>query len=575
MGRKKKKRHSEDAPPASPAAPPEVPRAAGPGPDDAGGSPASRWPRRDSPAARAESKPASWIPAERPASVSAADSPQAQPDAGVVDPESPAAGESSQASPGIFARLAGWWRGLTGPGESVVLRAEPPARAPEAPAVEVAPPEPPPPPRPDFSGPVDDDPVSTLETSLRLAAGLEKLQQKLQNRERHVDSLREQRNQLHHQLSEERQAADGRIRTLEEELTGLRSHAEEPAPQLQEALAASDARIQALEAELTQERDNATTAQAALAAQESRLRALEEEIARMDAPIEEALEQLRLEREATLQRMRSLEADLGAAREQAAAAEARAQALETDLNAARARADAADGRAAARDAELEQSRADIERARAELESARAVASEMADRAEKAAEPPRELMAELDAERRLAQELGLKVEELARKLAVAEREQEGALAHGQRDLGQSQQESHRALTQVRDLEAALQQAEQLAQQREAELVSVKRQLESAEAEKEASRPAIRPPVGAEHKREQAQPAPPAGDEASALVVAELYKQALTPLTVLVASADLLVMSLKDPSLKESAQDIKFQTQALMELMKKAAQPPDKK
>jgi len=60
-----------------------------------------------------------------------------------------------------------------------------------------------------------------------------------------------------------------------------------------------------------------------------------------------------------------------------------------------------------------------------------------------------------------------------------------------------------------------------------------------------------------------------------VVAELYKQALTPLTVLVASADLLVMSLKDPSLKESAQDIKFQTQALMELLQKAAQPPEKK
>jgi hypothetical protein len=34
-------------------------------------------------------------------------------------------------------------------------------------------------------------------------------------------------------------------------------------------------------------------------------------------------------------------------------------------------------------------------------------------------------------------------------------------------------------------------------------------------------------------------------------------------------------LKDPSLKESAQDIKFQTQALLELLRKAAQPTEKK
>ena len=588
MSRKKKKRRLEDAPPESPAGrmasavSSEATRAGEPEPNDTEESRGPQWSQRDTapPAAEPERKPASWVFAGRPAAgVPVADSPEAGPAAAIAS-DAPQSDEPARAQPGFFARLAGWWRNLTGPGESVELRAEPgapPVQISNEPVGEVAEagaPSPPPTPRRDFTGPVDDDPASTLESSLRLAADLEHLSEKLQHREKHLASLREQRNELHHQLSRERDAAEGRIHTLEEELTGLRSHADEPAPQLQEALDASAARIHALEAELAQTRDNATTAQAALAAQESRLRALEEEIARMNPPIEEALEQLRLEKEATLHRVHSLEADLGATREQVAAATALTHALESELNAARERAESAEGRAVAleaelgqRQAELERSRAELERTRAELDSARAAASEMAARAEAAAAPPAELLAELDDERRRAQELGQKVEELARQLVAAGKEQDGARFQGERDLGQSQQESHRALLQVRDLEAALQQAQQLAQQREAELVSVRRQLESAEAKVEEPRPAS--------KRDQAGPSPAASTEASAQVVAELYKQALTPLTVLVASADMLVMSLKDPSLKESAQDIKFQTQALMELLKKAAQPPEKK
>ena len=586
MGRKKKKRRFGDSalePGAAEA--PEVTVGGDPARNDPSAAPTERTtlPASSPPTSESAVRQAFGIPAARPLDPRPTPAPwqEAEPPAALGDSVSPPAEVQAEAPPRFFARLAGWWRRLTRPAEGLDFHLEPGASPPplveqaaaELTALEVAeapqepaaaPPEPLTAP-PDFAGPVDADPTGTLESSLRLAAGLETLRERLQNREKHLESLREQRNGLHHQLSGEREAADSRIRTLEEELAELRSHAEEPAPQLQEALDASTARIQALEAELTESRDNATTAQAALAAQESRLRALEEEIARMRMPVEEALEQYRLEKEATLHRVRSLETELGAAREQAGAADARAGALESDLNEMRARAETAEGRAAALETELEHSRAELARGLAELDSARAAASA-------ASEAPAELVGELEEERSPARELGEKVEELARRLAVAEREQEAAGARAQRDLEQAQQESRRALSQVLELQSALQHAEERAQQREAELTSQKRMVESLEAEQEEPRRGRkREPVPPQAGRAE----PAAEAEVSAQVAADLYKKALTPLTVLVASADLLVMGLKDPSLKESAQDIKFQSQALMELLQKTAQPPEKK
>jgi hypothetical protein len=110
-----------------------------------------------------------------------------------------------------------------------------------------------------------------------------------------------------------------------------------------------------------------------------------------------------------------------------------------------------------------------------------------------------------------------------------------------------------------MEAALKQVNERAQELQAELRAQEDLLDKLEDEKDQAPAAA--PAGEG-------PARPTSGQA-----AELYQQAVTPLTVLVASADLLVMDPGlDPSLRETASEMKAQSQALLELIKKYTGPP---
>jgi hypothetical protein len=134
------------------------------------------------------------------------------------------------------------------------------------------------------------------------------------------------------------------------------------------------------------------------------------------------------------------------------------------------------------------------------------------------------------------------------------------------LGHERQAAKRALAKLNDMETAWKQAEE----RTAELqIELKEQQSLVEALQAAPRPdatkAKSPPVSPTKLR--AQEVPPAA-------LAELYQQAVTPLTVLVASADMLVMSpALHPSLRETATEVKTQAETLLDLIKKHARPQD--
>ena len=108
-------------------------------------------------------------------------------------------------------------------------------------------------------------------------------------------------------------------------------------------------------------------------------------------------------------------------------------------------------------------------------------------------------------------------------------------------------SEDAAIRIRTLEIALRQAQERSGQLERELAEQKALLESA--------------------REGATSFP--SDAAK-----ELYERAVVPLTVLIASADLLLLKPgTDPSLRATAQEIKTQGQTLLELIKKYTLSPE--
>jgi DNA repair exonuclease SbcCD ATPase subunit len=120
------------------------------------------------------------------------------------------------------------------------------------------------------------------------------------------------------------------------------------------------------------------------------------------------------------------------------------------------------------------------------------------------------------------------------------------------LAQAQQETKRALDKLRDMEAAWKQAKERASDLQIEIAQQKSLVEKLEAERPA--------------------APAAAATGGGALTPELYNQAITPLTVLAASADMLLLSPSlEPSLRETATEMKEQSQVLMDLIKRFADP----
>lgn len=175
-----------------------------------------------------------------------------------------------------------------------------------------------------------------------------------------------------------------------------------------------------------------------------------------------------------------------------------------------------------------------------------------------------------------EELQAKLGNLARKLAAKEQELKALQTRSDRELAQAREEAKRALAQVRDLEAALAQAQERATVMQAELLVHKARAERLGAEKaEAPSVAPVPPSPSVPPAEVTPPPPPARPTASPLSPeqgANLYREALTPLTILSASADLLAMNPQmDASLRETITEIKAQSAVLLELIRKYSQP----
>lgn len=178
-----------------------------------------------------------------------------------------------------------------------------------------------------------------------------------------------------------------------------------------------------------------------------------------------------------------------------------------------------------------------------------------------------LEAELTQQRQPVEKLQAKIEALLQQLVAKERELSKGGRHSE-EVAQAQEATKRALTQVRDLEVALKQAEEHANKLRLELVSQKKLVETLQAEK-AKAPLVT----------EAAPSSAAGMSAGGLTPERadtFYKEAVTPLTVLVASADLLALDQRlDPALRETAAEMKAQSQALMQLIKNYTHPPDSK
>lgn len=267
---------------------------------------------------------------------------------------------------------------------------------------------------------------------------------------------------------------------------------------------------------------------------------------------QQVVEHLREQLQQKERHLESLREQRNELHQQLRAAEQRTKELETLLQDSRSESQAVT--AAQKDQqvhEMESLQADKEAAEARVHSLEAAVAEQTQRAQA-------LEKELKEQDKPLEELRQKVDELSEQLRAKD-EALAAARSGSSEAEQARQEAKRALTQVRDLESALQQAEENARGVQAELAAQRRQLE--ELQDEAG------------KREAADAEAAETPEAAPEKMAALYREAITPLTVLVASADLLLMDARlEASLRETASDIKTESQKLLDLVKKHAGEP---
>lgn len=221
---------------------------------------------------------------------------------------------------------------------------------------------------------------------------------------------------------------------------------------------------------------------------------------------------------------------------------------------------------ATRSARLAQLETALEERSRDAEAARAQVREQELRAQG-------LEAQRARQKPVEEELAAKGNELARQLAEKEQALSTLRRRSEEEVAQARQEAKRAAARVRDLESALTQAAQRATELQAELAAQKALVERLEAEK-ARAPTPVPSLVEAIPTAQPAPAAAATVPFAPEKAAELYQQALTPLTILSASADLLAMNPQmDASLRETIQEVKAQSAALLALIKRYTRPPD--
>ena len=208
------------------------------------------------------------------------------------------------------------------------------------------------------SVPAGGDAEAQAPTYSELVAELRKLTKRLEKKDRHLKSLLDQRNDLHHQLRAAQDTAAGLEAQLQEGQAQNEAAAaaqlepyEETIRQLRAERDAAHNRLQELETTLAESQ----TANEAASQREARLQALEAELAARAQALEEAcragdeLNRRMAALEQDLEQARTSPQELGHAREEAQ----RALALAVEADEARQRADK---RAAALEAELAEAR---------------------------------------------------------------------------------------------------------------------------------------------------------------------------------------------------------------------------
>ena len=452
-------------------------------------------------------------------------------------------------SGGFFSRLTRWWRG---PGEALAIQIAPPetprtvpARAHRSPAA------------PSAGATVELVKADSQEESTAPAAGRSPAEQvhamlAMERVQLELEAVRRE-------LQEERERSRGQIRQLETDRDMNRALAGRAAAEHDDLEGHTNVlrrSVAALERQLQEERATSATRLSTLAGE------------RDEASAERLALQARVQSQETeLQALRPQKLQLGEELKQSREAQSRLESLlerlkgDLDVLQAKAReaAEAAQGKLCDREAELERRNAAVEQARAE----RIRIEERAGLVQKALEVvEQQLREERDAAKaqmqRFESELGA-----ARQQDSPERSQttnsrmqrlesrwgdlKSRLLPKDRELQELRQQTEEFRLRIAELETALAETQTLA--------SVSQYRDRSSGTQSAVLGTASPPLTAE------------GVEA-------LYRQAMVPLTVLMASADLLMLArgLK-PDLQQSAKEIKEQGQTLLEIIKSFTLPPE--
>ena len=149
-----------------------------------------------------------------------------------------------------------------------------------------------------------------------------------------------------------------------------------------------------------------------------------------------------------------------------------------------------------------------------------------------------------------------------------------LAAKEQELCTLRQDADYLLSQTCSLEATLKQSEKRFNELRADLASQKALVENLQAKRSKGRRTKKAPPDEANLPANTSQAVKGTEPLLPNKADDLYSQAITPLTVLRASADLLAMdSHADASLRETTGVIKMQSQVLVDLIKSHAFPAE--
>lgn len=492
--------------------------------------------------------------------------------------------EEQQESGGIIARLMRWWRGPSP--VTVRIPSNPPGSMEAAELVSppgVVPEQAPAPVSAHASGTPISGPSSAV-SQVHAALMVERLQSELEETRR--------------QLQQERESAQAKVLELERERIQLRQEAE----RLQKERDGIEAHtnvlrksVAALERQLQEERE---TAAKNIEEYEARIRSFEESLKSSRAPVADLraeLEESRAQRdrlESLLERSRvELEVAQRQLREELDVAHGRIQQLESELS----RKSGASDQAAAERARIEERASLVQKALEVMEQ------QLREEREESGRQIRQLEAELEQARAKAMQLETRVSTLigelekgktrSQKKGSPEPEPEESTTLTTRTAGRIRAlekelasdttpvpaDRQTTTTRISRLESRWEELKSRLLPKDKEIVELRHrvgelqgQVEELETALAAARQEPGEPADASPKEEARGGLLPLSKES----VEALYTQSMGKLTVLMASADILMMNPKlDAKVQESLREIKGQGQALLELIKSYTLPPE--